>query len=293
MFKKLAGILLIFCALVFIAIGAAFFALSVLSGSQKAKKAILYGIKGYSGRDASLRAIKISPFSGINIDDFSLSNYPDFKTGTLLSVKSIVFTPGILSLLRQKLNIGEFIVDSPVIRIKQRSNGSFNFESLDWIFKNQFANKAAWPFFLANCIVKDGTLHISDKNGHVTQFGNITINISGLSASNPSPASLSFKVEGNQDFLVTIKGNVILKDKKIEVTEINLTTANQSLSGKGTINIASETAPYFDFHFKGDINTLTPLISAQPIPALVLIGGQQNTNFTFSATKEGLKIKKE
>lgn len=129
--KKLLKILGIFLVLLLGLLLIGFAVVRKMFPPEKIKEMMVQAASEKLKREIRLGEIKIGLFSGIQIQDFALSEAPAFKNGTFVQSEKFVLKFQLLPLLKKKILIDELSLSAPQIRVVQNPDGkSFNFSDL-------------------------------------------------------------------------------------------------------------------------------------------------------------------
>ena len=278
MLKKLTGIFVILICLALLIAGAFAVMLLVFSGSDRFKQAMLYGIRGYCGREAAIGSFSAGIFSGVRITDFALSEYPDMKSGTFLSVKSVSFKPHFFSFLRQRMSIGEVLIDEPVISVTRNKNGCFNYENI--ISAAAPRRYAAWPLLISRLEIKNCKLNFSAGKGAAFVLENIFVDARNISQSEPFDVSLSMRVPAaGSDISLAVKAMIDIRNRKIDVIEA--ADDSGTIVAKGYVsNFPESNGPEYQFHVSGDKDVISRIVKSSPALRLINMGGPRRVSFT-------------
>ena len=290
MIKKLAGIFVIFVLLVLLIAGAFAVMLNLFSGSARLKQAMLYGIRGYCGREAAIGSFSAGILSGVQMTDFALSEYPDMKAGTFLSVKSVSFKPRFFSFLQQHVSIGEVLIEEPVVSIARNKDGSFNYENI--INRSAPRRYAPWPLFISRLGIRDCTVSFSNGRGAAFVLEDIFAEARNISVSEPFDVLLSLRIpSAGSDVTLKIKAIADIRNQKIDI--IDARDDSGAIVAKGCVSNFSENGgPDYEFQISGDKTLISRIIRSSPALRLINMGGSRRISFTISGNRMKTKISK-
>ena len=109
--------------------GAALVAVKVFFPEPKARAWILDAARRQLGRDVRLGRIDVG-LRGLNLRGLEVSERPDFKAGTFLSVESFRLRPSWRALLKRRLVVATVAADGLKVRVVKGADGHFNYETL-------------------------------------------------------------------------------------------------------------------------------------------------------------------
>ena len=119
MARKFIRILLIVAAFFIVPAIVFILGMRIIFPDSRLKRIMATQIRGWTMHEAKIGGLSLSIFSGLEISDFSLSRGNDFRSGTALHVKRIVFSPRFRPSFSGEANISRLIIEQPEIYIKE------------------------------------------------------------------------------------------------------------------------------------------------------------------------------
>jgi uncharacterized protein involved in outer membrane biogenesis len=95
--------------------------------SEKGQKLIISKIETALNMPVETKNLRVSIFSGIQLDGFGIKNPQGFEEGYFLKTDSIILKYNFLALLRRQIKITEIKIIKPYIHLKQKSENQWNF----------------------------------------------------------------------------------------------------------------------------------------------------------------------
>src|SRR5262245_7337320 len=106
-------------------------ALPIIFPPEKIKTLIEKQAAEQLHRQVKLGKISLGLWSGLGVDDFALSEAPDFSKGTFIVSKKFVVKPRLLPLLAKKVFIKDVELIGPEVTVVRYPDGkTYNFSSL-------------------------------------------------------------------------------------------------------------------------------------------------------------------
>jgi len=109
------------------------FALPALVPADTIRQHVITQVKAATGRDLVVHgkvSVSVLPSLSVSLGDVSLSNPPNFRHRTMLSLSSLEIRLKFWPLLRRQIDVEHFILQDPVIALEVDSQGQKN-----WIFE--------------------------------------------------------------------------------------------------------------------------------------------------------------
>jgi hypothetical protein len=248
MVKKFIRIILIVAA--FFIVSAIVFILGVriIFPDSRLKRIMATQIRGWTMHEAKIGGLSLGIFNGLEISDFSLSRGNDFRSGTLLHVKRIVFSPG----FRPRI-----IIEQPEVYIKERE---FSLKkligTLSWLKKPMRPGKYP-PFIpsIAELQVTRGVILFIDNKCLSVESVNLTA--FGFTPEHPSDIALSF-------MLVSGKNGVKFgSDVKLDVNAETITLLNaRAEAGANALRISGISTGFKDPELRLSLAGDTPVLNS-------------------------------
>ncbi|HUK84080.1 MAG TPA: AsmA family protein [Verrucomicrobiae bacterium] len=123
---KILGIVLI--VLLVLLVGGVFY-LTRFVNTPEFKQQVLDAANKAAGTDVKVGEMKVSLFSGIDLQNVAVAN-PEGFTGSLVTVKSFALHYRLLPLLQKRVEVETLAFDSPVITLAKNNKGDWNYEKL-------------------------------------------------------------------------------------------------------------------------------------------------------------------
>ncbi len=114
MLKKISRILFLFVALAALFVGMLYVGFHILMPQSRMQRMLADGIRGYSMRESMVEKISVG-ISGVSLNNFAISQYPNFKRGAMFEAKKIEVRTTPLSFLQH--SISEINIDSPKLTL--------------------------------------------------------------------------------------------------------------------------------------------------------------------------------
>ncbi|MBI5884040.1 MAG: AsmA family protein [Elusimicrobia bacterium] len=111
-------------------LAAATLALRLLLPPDKLKSLIAQEAGKVLGRQVRIKDVSVSLIQGLRVEGVEISEKPDFKAGTFVSVSSFDFKVQLMPLLSKRVVIDRMVMAGPSARIVKNKDGTFNFSDL-------------------------------------------------------------------------------------------------------------------------------------------------------------------
>lgn len=247
MLRKFINILLIIVALLAIFSASIFLSFKIIFSENRLKKTFKNTARGFLNRELSLKNISFGALSGLEIIEFSVSEYPDFKSGTFFKADRLLIKFKATPLLYHRMEVNEFILESPHFHFKNPVN----------IFSNKYykrfnryfspADTAERPFavpmfFSSKLSISDFKINRGKISFGSTQADSLhlaleDVNISADKVISTAPFKFSakFTIEKNDiDLHFNIDGAINMADQKIKFEKASIKHRDSSLDLTGT-----------------------------------------------------------
>ncbi len=252
--KKLFKYLLIAAGIFAVLAFAAVLTLKKMFPPEKIKGIITAKISENLGREARLGAVDVGLIKGIQIHDFAVSEYPDFKAGTFLETKNFTLKINFWPLLQKKLAIDKVILDSPQITVIRNADGkTFNFSTLmksppakadapkaPEMAKDEGPKSVSLTISQASLI--NGKIEFVDKSPEKIKLdlNPINLTVTGTELDKPMALDFSLKAAGNfkgksVNASVALKCVVDALAQRVNIENLSATLAELSLDLKGKV----------------------------------------------------------
>jgi uncharacterized protein involved in outer membrane biogenesis len=126
--KALKIVLVVIVGLVLILAGGLFY-LTRFVNTPDFKQEVLDAARKGTGADVKVGEMKVSIFSGIDLQDVVVVNPAGF-TGNLLTAKSFTLHYRLMPLLHKQVAVDTLTLDTPVITLAKNSQGDWNYDKL-------------------------------------------------------------------------------------------------------------------------------------------------------------------
>jgi uncharacterized protein involved in outer membrane biogenesis len=126
--KALKIVLVIVVVLVLILAGGLFY-LTRFVNTPQFKTQVLEAARKAAGTDVKVGEMKVSLFSGVELQDVTVAN-PSGFAGNLLTAKSFALHYRLWPLLHKRVEVQTLTLDTPVITLAKNSQGDWNYDKL-------------------------------------------------------------------------------------------------------------------------------------------------------------------
>ena len=292
MIKKIARIFIIFLGFIFLVIFAAAVSLRLAFPDAKLKTLAQDGIRGFISRESTFGKVHLG-VTGIEIEDFTLSELPNFKAGTFLSVKRISFRPGLIS----GKAMGELIIDSPKIHLASSGPDSWNFSDISAL-RDGRPESRKYSYFPAFSSVKvtNGEIIFSGKNRGLPDVSatKIFIDISPGGAGTEFSAGLKADVlSGSSRLELDSELTYDATSRVIQVKRSAIRQGQKLMAASGYFKdcFSKGKRAEFDFNVAGDRAVLDIVINNISKNSGVQFGAKEMINVEIAGTADEFKIK--
>jgi uncharacterized protein involved in outer membrane biogenesis len=300
MVKNLFKIVIFFVA--FIAIFLFFISLfiKVFFPSDRIKWVIYNTSKGYLSRETRIKSIDYGIFGDISVSDFSLSEYPDFRKGTLFSLKSLVIKPKITAFLQYKIYFNKIFIDSPKLNIRRNIKDGLNVQGIAGPLKAEnkvsdtFREVLISSFLISELKLVNGEVNFSDEKNRIKNITvqNIKAHSNKVVLIAPSDFAINFELISDKTKMdCDFKVEVDALKKEIVVKEGNITCGGSSLSVDGIIyDFLNSEKINSEFSIKGDRIVFDRFSKIFGYNNDVELGSGNKLDWHVSFGKNGIKI---
>ncbi|MDX6769569.1 MAG: AsmA-like C-terminal region-containing protein [Elusimicrobiota bacterium] len=200
---KAAGWMKLVLALVLTGVlgaAAALVALKAFFPEPKLRAMVLDGARKQLGREVRLEHLSLG-LRGLSLDGLEVSEFPDFKAGTFVSVERFRLRPSWRALLRRKLVVSTVDAEGLTVRVARGADGAFNFSTLASSAPAPAAPSAASaerPEFSVHRVkVSRGVLSYDDPAaGQSWRVSDAELSVTGFGLAAPFDASFSLRARG-------------------------------------------------------------------------------------------------
>lgn len=203
--------------------------------AQKASEAI--------HRQVKIGKVSFNIFTGIELNDLSVSNRPGFSKEPFVSAGKIALKYDFWALLQGRVAIGSVVLVNPNILVEMRADGTSNYGDLVGAKKPAPAKatagkpakkKEAVSIMVSKLSIVNGKLTINQA-GKVSQLKDLNVSVSGISLVTKKPIHVYVSVLGvyeGKPVPITIIGDVMLDLNKssAKVIGFDITAAGEKLS---------------------------------------------------------------
>jgi uncharacterized protein involved in outer membrane biogenesis len=297
MLKNIFRIFLILAGFVLLALFCLTLLLKVSFPEKRIKWLASNLSRAYLYREISIGHITYQLPWNIYVDKFSISEEPNFKSGTFISVENVQIKPQILPLLHGKMVFGKILVSSPDINLIKWKNGKFNFEDLKKL--NFQKLRVHEKLFLATLKVSEfdvtnGKLKYTDLQD---AKGNLVaepfdIGIKNVSLSQPFDFTLKSKIRNEtKSFETDISGNldIAANSIRLEKSIFKDKTGQLDLSGK-IENCFGPKSISTDLRLSGDRSLLEDFLELAGLSSKVSIGEQPKVDVEIKTEKDKITV---
>lgn len=255
---------------------------------EKLKALAAKQVKIYLHRDMQLRDISIGLVNGLVLDEFKLSERPDFSAGTFVASRRLAVKPFLLPLLRGRVIIKSIELGEPEIHVTRYADGTFNFSDIagstvpardraglaDGANAQTTDNSGPVKLFVNHVSIVKGSLTFEDKSPERMNLGvkDLDLSVESFSFLTPFRISLNSRLQGAVSGKplsgdVKLNGSVNLFSGEAVIKELSLSVLKTVLSANGSVKNFS--APEADLALKiksFDPNSVTPFFA---LPAML------------------------
>lgn len=289
MFKNIVRIIGILAAIVLLIAGALVLAFHILFPESRLKKITVDGVRGFTMRDASVGRVSVG-FTGLEVTDFSLSDFPDFAAGTFISAPrfSITFRP--LALLQHRLLINEARLDSPHLSVTLNKDGTSSFDNLTVKHERKYVPLA---LLVTDCRISDGQVVLKDeRTGTFTLTArNVNLVVGNVSITAPFPVRMTADIEKNGILQVEANGTVDIARKSFSIEPLTIKNGAAVLTVSGSIDHFMDKRPGFNLAIKGDRAALDKVLQLFPWASALQFGFSPQIDVVISGNTDNLKIR--
>jgi len=200
--------------------------------AQKASEAI--------HRNVKIGKVSFNIFTGIELNNLSVSNRPGFSAEPFLSAGKIELKYDLWKLLKGTVAIDKVVIVKPEILIEMRADGTSNYSDLIGVKKPtalkkpEAKKKDAVSIMVSKFAIDNGKLTLKQA-GKVTQLKDLNVNISGISLVTKRPISLYVSVLGiyeGKPVPISVDGSIVLDMNRsfAKISGLNITAAGEKLT---------------------------------------------------------------
>ena len=244
MIKKFIRILLIVAAFFIVPTAVFLLGLRIIFPDSRIKRIAATQIRGLTMHEAKIGGLSISIFNGLEISDFSLSRGNDFRSGTLLHIRRVVFSPS------------KLIIEQPEIYVKQ---AEFSLRKLIGMLSN--LKKPLRPGKYPPFVPSIKYLHVTGGIMHFIDNKNLSVEAVNLNASDFTPRlssdiGLSFVLVSGKD------GVKFGSDVKLDADAETITLTNgRAETGGNALRISGVSTGFKDPVLRISLAGDTPVLN--------------------------------
>ena len=198
--KSIVRILVIFFILVALVAALLAAGFRIFFTEERLKQLALDGLRGSLQRDVSLGRVSAGIFSGVKIENFSLSEYPGFPQGTFASVKEITAGGEIMPLFHRRLIVGEVTLSEPSVRIARDKHGGYNVSDPFLYERKEGGGRSyGWVaapmyWYVSSLVVRNGraTLENIVRGGAPVEITNVNLKARDITSDDTFDMKFSF-----------------------------------------------------------------------------------------------------
>ena len=294
--RKPVRVLIIILAVVLVAV----LAVNIFLPTEKIRDLALEQAREKLGREVSVGEVAVSLKGGLGVRlaDFAIHNPDGFGGENLVSSQALDLKLEIGPLLKGEVRVHRLVVDTPVVNLVRRADGSDNFTFADiaepetgQALPTSGEAPAPPPLSIASLTLQNGQITFSDASAEAPlqrlQMTGLTL---GMSLADPAPGR--FQAEGRLSAdKITVKGPAEVPELKVGVDfdvtwdqatsrlDINRAAAEVNdlpLDCTGQLTMG-ETAPTGKLHFAADDLALIDLVGFAPAEVAAKIQGDKNS----------------
>ena len=192
-------------------------------------------------RNVKIGKVSFNIFTGIQLNDLSVSNRPGFSKDPFISAGRINLRYDLWKLLVGTIEIDKVVLVSPQILIETKADGSSNYSDLVGIKKpapklaaSSQKKKEAVSIMVSKFMIENGVV-IMRQPDKVIQLKDLDLSLSGISLVTTKPISLNagaMLLYENRPAPLSLNGNISLDMNKMiaDFSGFNLIIAGQKIS---------------------------------------------------------------
>ena len=268
MFKKILNVLLIFSGFVLLTVLSIVVCLKAVFTEERLKKLSGDAIRGFVYREASFGRFRWG-IAGIEIEDFALSEIPDFKAGTFITAKRVAIRPGFL----QGKTRGGLVIDSPKVFVFQAHSSGWNFSDIRSLFSKSGSSGGHYRYgyfpFSTGMRVKNGEIIFTGKGRGAPLSAIENIDLAAVRAASDGVFNVVLKadiVSRGERMSLDAKSSFVPDDDVVKVYGSQVGEGRKFISISGQLNklFTGEKIGY-DLDIEGDrivLDKILKLVSA-------------------------------
>lgn len=247
---KILGIVLI--VLVVLLVGGVFY-LTRFVNTPAFKQQVLDAASKAAGTNVKVGEMKVSLFSGIDLQDVAVAN-PEGFTGNLVTAKSFALHYRLLPLLQKRVEVETLALDSPVITLAKNNKGDWNYEKLGGPTEPKSATAkpaAAKPASSGGSGLDIAVSHIELKHASIVMLddsgkellritdANFTssVNLSGNQMTGSGHASIDQAAAANALFIHKVATSVAITTDAVRLTPLTGKVADGDITGDAGLTL--------------------------------------------------------
>ena len=298
--KKLFKILVILLTLSGILFASGILILKKLLPPEKVKERISKEVAARFNRQIEVGKIQIGLFQGIVIEDFALSESPNFKSGKFIESKKFSLKFQIWPLLKKKVIVNQIELQKPKIRIIKNADGkTFNFSDLvkpsapaasSQALPKEEANSPL-AITISKAVISEGKVEFIDRTAQKMKITLSPINLTASSTGldKPMKVKLSFNLDSfllGKDLRGKLEVSSVLElpNETVEIESLLWTMDLLTLETKGRIENFKN--PKIDLELSLSKLDMKALTQWAPLPKEIKISVSPTLNLSLKGTQE-------
>jgi len=247
------------------------------------------GIRGFTLRDASADRVTIG-WRGLQIAGLAISEFPNFKAGTFISLPHCTVTVRLLPLFRQRIVAGEAVLDSPRVEVKFRRDCSSSFDNL--FSPSPGAQYLPVSLLAGGVKATNGSIALYSECGprYALDARHVDCDVRNTSPGSPLRVRCAADIGRNGELHIDGCGSIDIRDDRITVDRLVFSSGAAMLTVTGSISHFMKKGRLFDIHAAGDRILLDRLTEILPFVSRVQFGASKTVSLSISGDAENLKI---
>ncbi len=244
--KVVKILLVVFLVLGLIMAGGVWY-LTRLVQSPEFKEQVLKVTRDATGTDVKVGTMKVSIFSGIDLDDVTIGNPAGF-TGNLLTAKSFALHYRLMPLLQKRIEVETLTLDTPVITLATNAEGDWNYDKIGGEAKPSTGKPASaaphekssggsgLDIAISRIEMKHASVVLMKSPGkellRITDANfSSAVNLSGDKLTGNGKVSIAEAVAANSLFIRSVATPVALTGGEVKLTPLSGKIADGDLTG--------------------------------------------------------------
>ena len=215
--------------------------------SPEFKEQVLKATRDATGTDVKVGTMKVSIFSGIDLDDVTIGNPAGF-TGNLLTARSFALHYRLMPLLQKRVEVETLTLDTPVITLAKNDKGDWNYDKIGGETKASTGKPASGAprekpsggtgldIAISRIEMKHASVVMMNGSGkellRITDVNfSSSVNLSGDKLTGNGKASIAEAVAANSLFIRDVATPVALTGGEVKLTPLTGKIADGDLAG--------------------------------------------------------------